>query len=576
MNRHLLFKSVTATCTALVLSIILVGSVLAAYAGPTTTRHNSAASGNNPFCSRIGSNIQASSGAKMYCFGVQSSSPPPATTSPSFGTNVDAANQREDITLSGIRGYGQSEVSIAGIGSYVVEAWNDSTGFFAACPSPKYKEELTGYGFSANGGKSFMDEGGLPNDCTTGYKYYGDPTVETWKPGGTAYFYIGSLYLNLTTGQSDLALDACKATGSGSHALLECSMPVIVAQGAVGEFLDKDFLTIDPKRGRLYMSYTRFGALNTPNANGQIELAVCDIGTSTGGIGPAGGTAATPVCFPGSSPTPYYVVQSGQACENEGAYPSVNVKNGDVYVAWEYNWATNYLGPAPCNTTQPTLNRVAYVPHSCLTLTPVSPCATSPKMVAVNVISIDTAFIPGYNRNPAPGDSPANDFPRIAVSLKYGTVSIVWNDTRLHPLGDIFLQSFALKTLSAIQNGPVRINPDATGGLHFLPALRNSDDEGLLNVSYFQRNDGDTALTNVDLVMNINPRMTQPGKATVVTTSASNWNATSSDIIPNFGDYTDNYIQATPGYPYTSDTLFVAWSDGRIGEPQPFEAHGFS
>jgi len=47
-----------------------------------------------------------------------------------------------------------------------------------------------------------------------------------------------------------------------------------------------------------------------------------------------------------------------------------------------------------------------------------------------------------------------------------------------------------------------------------------------------------------------------------VNDAVSNWLAVSSDIIPNFGDYTDNYL--------TTLGLYVAWSDGRIGEPQPF------
>jgi hypothetical protein len=38
----------------------------------------------------------------------------------------------------------------------------------------------------------------------------------------------------------------------------------------------------------------------------------------------------------------------------------------------------------------------------------------------------------------------------------------------------------------------------------------------------------------------------------------------SSDIIPNFGDYTDNFAVGSHDY--------VAWSDGRLGVPQPFMA----
>src|ERR1700732_5264195 len=95
--------------------------------------------------------IFASQGAQMYCFGSQhnfgSSHRPLGALVPGI-KNVDAANPGEDITPNGTQAYGQSETSIAAAGQYVVEAWNDATGFFAPCPSPNNKEELTGFGFS--------------------------------------------------------------------------------------------------------------------------------------------------------------------------------------------------------------------------------------------------------------------------------------------------------------------------------------------------------------------------------------------------------------------------------------------
>jgi hypothetical protein len=53
----------------------------------------------------------------------------------------------------------------------------------------------------------------------------------------------------------------------------------------------------------------------------------------------------------------------------------------------------------------------------------------------------------------------------------------------------------------------------------------------------------------------------------LVTTGPTDWNGVSSLIIPNFGDYTDNYIIAN------SENAYIAWSDGRLGVPQPFNAH---
>src|SRR6266699_1469098 len=528
-----------------IISLIIALTLVAAFAGSfllrnaTTPSHAASprtGASNNAFCNRIDHGIEASAGARTYCFGPQTSSSSAKTDSGNTsGTNVDAANPKEDITPNGTRAYGQSETSIAGNATYAVEAWNDATGFFAPCPSPMFKEELTGLGFSANGGSSFKDLGGLRNNCKTGFFYFGDPTVETWQSGGTTSFYIASLYI------------------------------IVIAAGIIttttkGDFLDKEFFSIDPQRGRLYVSYTRFGFFATsPYFQGQIELAVCNLKANP----------AHPVCYPGTSTAPYFVARSGQACENEGAYPAVDIHSGAVYVAWEYNWATNYLGPAPCNTTEHVQNRVAYVPFSCLTLTSTSPCTTTPRTTSVNIVSIDLAFIPGYNR------FPPSDFPRIAVSDPYGTVTIVWNDTRSHGLGDILLQSFNLVSLSSVQSTPTRINLD-TGGLHFLPALRQAQASGLIDVSYYQRDSANTDSTNVDAVLNLNPRTTGPGSRTRVTNVPSAWIDTSSDIIPNFGDYTDNYVQAISQAPYYNDTLYVAWSDGRLGFPQPFEAHGIS
>ena len=66
--------------------------------------------------------------------------------------------------------------------------------------------------------------------------------------------------------------------------------------------------------------------------------------------------------------------------------------------------------------------------------------------------------------------------------------------------------------------------------------------------------------------MKVDPTTTITPSANVqVNDESSNWDAVSSDIVPNFGDYTDNYFDPTAG-------LFVAWSDGRFGDPQPFNA----
>ncbi|MEA2554972.1 MAG: hypothetical protein QOI60_303, partial [Actinomycetota bacterium] len=73
---------------------------------------------------RIVGHKSLSQGARQWLKGPPSaprSSSSPRT--PSFGTNVDAADPNEDLIS------GQSETAIAASGQTVVAAWNDATGF---------------------------------------------------------------------------------------------------------------------------------------------------------------------------------------------------------------------------------------------------------------------------------------------------------------------------------------------------------------------------------------------------------------------------------------------------------------
>jgi hypothetical protein len=358
---------------------------------------------------------------------------------------------------------------------------------------------------------------------------------------------------------------ACQVIGSGAAAPLSCGQPIVAAISSdcatfgtftFCSFLDKEFLSLDPVRGRLYLSYAEFGP--SSGFSGVIELAMCDLSNP-----------ASPTCHngsngsitpPGTPAAPYFVVAPGDPnfCENEGAYPAVDPATGDVYVAYEHDW---FSGLFNCGgeTTQDVMNSI---PFSCLPLAPTSSCSGPAATRAIDITSLEAAFIPGYNR------FPMNDFPRVAVSDPAGTVSMVWNDARQHATGDIFLQSFALGSLSLVQSAPVRVNSRTdSGGWHFLPAVRQADTNGTLNVSFYARASANTALTEVLASTKVDPRATIPPTRndTSITTGPSDWTSVSSIIIPNFGDYTDNDLVGT--------TLFVAWSDGRLGVPQPFEDH---
>src|SRR5262249_27908129 len=209
-----------------------------------------------------------------------------------------------------------------------------------------------------------------------------------------------------------------------------CGRPIVVASStqclrfrhhlSFCSFAAKDFAAIDPVRGRLYMSYADFPVVG--NGGNPIDLSVCDIGTKSGHAGPAGGTPARPVCkhgtplvfkahkFGGSLFTgkPYFKVAAGgrRGCENEGAYPAVDLKNGSVYVGWEFNWATNIFSFACLTGKTKTRDFITNTPRHCLTMSAVAACAHPASRSAVPVVSLDSAFVPGYNR------FPLSDFPR--------------------------------------------------------------------------------------------------------------------------------------------------------------------
>jgi hypothetical protein len=570
------------------------------------THHQVAASG-SPFCQGLGRKFGASSAAYAYCRGARPHGPAgphahdPAAGNPVPGApgNADAASPAEDVSPNGERGYGQSDTSIAASGRYVVEAWNDTTGRFSGCPSPK--AQITGLGFSSDGGKTFTDLEGPPDARCAKDIYWGDPSVAAYRAGGHTYFYISSLFdppFELVGPKSFVALAACQVTGSGSWASLHCGQPVIAGASTqclttpgfppLCSFLDKPFLTIDPAHRRLYAAYTEFRLFDRPvgalTDQGAIEVSACDLGTAAGHAGPAGGTAAAPVCEHGTplhkaggnklAGKPYLTVQQPddrRHCEYEGAYPAADTASGSLYVGYEYNWSTSFFGPTQCYNT-PIQNMITKVPRRCLALRTVSPCAGPAARAAVPITSISAAFLPGYVPNGS-GYQP-NDFPRLAVSGPAHAVSMVWNDTRYHPYGDILLQSFTLGSLHPVQARPVVLDTPHHGGLAFLPAVRTATADGLLDVSWYSRNSLTTSDTTLNAALGVSPRATStPHTNVAIANVASNWDHQSYDFPPDFGDYTDSALTATGSKPYVGHTLYIAWTDGRTGVPQPFEAH---
>ncbi len=91
----------------------------------------------------------------------------------------------------------QSETEIAvlntsgSMGKKMVAGWNDSFGFYDR------EEGLSGYGYSTNGGNTWIDGGGLPpavpgHTGTNPDRYFGDPVIVVHHASQT--FYYASIY----------------------------------------------------------------------------------------------------------------------------------------------------------------------------------------------------------------------------------------------------------------------------------------------------------------------------------------------------------------------------------------------
>ena len=462
-----------------------------------------------------------------------------------FGPNVDATNPADDLAS------GQSETAIAASGQFVVSTWNDATAFLI--PDATLPEgSLTDAGFSDDGGQTFQDQGGLPNNngCQ---RIAGDPSVVSYPaPQGGVFFYITSLYLPdfgpTCTGTPHFEISLSVGTVSADGKTIAFDNPVVVADGgsidsADSATLDKDFAAIDRNHAKIAVSYSSFRFTPAGTVN-EIDVAYCDLSSP-----------GTPVCTPGtggvsapsSSISAQVIATSNPAAfeELEGAYPAFDA-GGNLYVAWNQNWVTNLFNGDPF-----THELVARLPATCVATPPCS----QPRALTVepNVKSLDATTIPGYSRI-------ANDFPRIAFNNTTNQLVIVWNEANAHPQGDIVLVT-ASPSLSTV-SPKVRVNDDNSFAMHLFPAV-SVDANGNINLSWYDRREAQGSTRTDVFATSIRPGFTGAPNSKI-TDVATDWLATGSVIDPNFGDYTDNTSDGT--------TFYVNWSDGRIGIPNSFVA----
>jgi hypothetical protein len=361
-----------------------------------------------------------------------------------------------------------------------------------------------GWGASTDSGTSFTDGGGFPAGPQGGLTT-SDPAMVVC-PDGT--FYFNSMF---QTGPGLSALAVYRGTPAGPT--INWSSPVIVVQ-STSNFYDKNYMECGPN-GDLYISVTNFVG---GGGNGQIEFF-----RSTDG----GATWSAPL-----------VLRPQEGVVNQGSYPAAGpLTSNQVCVAWQRGW----LDGDPNDTIE-------------IRCSSDRGASFGPQRTAARFTSNAFTVPPGYNR------SRISDFPGIDIDVSNGpnrgTIYVGFQD------GDRDVRD--VKLTKSTDGGvtwstPVTINDDAGDGSdEFWPWVKVCEETGQVGVLWYSNNDG---ITDVYL----DESSDGSGGADVrVTDVSTNWPATSSDIIPNFGDYIN--LQAT------RDHWHATWADGRFGDPDVFYA----
>jgi len=217
--------------------------------------------------------------------------PGPAETA--LGPNIRANNRLTDV----LAGSTQSEESIAAWGQYVLVAWNDAENYL----NPPPNNDIQGYGFSINGGASFID-GGIPPKGVN-WTWVSDPVVTVDEKTGKFY------YCALVDSTSNFnGIGIVPATFSGN--VLVWGAPVMIRKVSNSDFLlDKPWAVADSKNDSLYISYTTFTVFGWDHIQFQRS---------------ANGVAWTPAVTLSAGSDSGYV---------QGSRPAVG-PNGEVNVLW--------------------------------------------------------------------------------------------------------------------------------------------------------------------------------------------------------------------------------------------------
>jgi hypothetical protein len=245
-----------------------------------------------------------------------------------------------------------------------------------------------------------------------------------------------------------------------------------------------------------------------------------------------------------------------QGIVNQGSMPAVGPE-GNIYVTWE----RGFLFPLTGGAQAPQI----------VVSTSTDGGATWGTRTLVSDICSGALFPPaGYNRGTT------NDFPRNAVANSgpdRGRVYVVYQDCRIANGGDqATTGGFGdpdtdIYVAYSDDAGATWTNRLVAGGgdglIQFWPTI-SIQPGGNVDVTYYESDESTidgTSLVDVYWAQSIDGGATweTPVRVSEVTTD---WGATFTNIVPNFGDYNTAVS--------TGDRVYATWADGRNGFPDVF------
>jgi hypothetical protein len=241
---------------------------------------------------------------------------------------VAVSDPSTDLDYSSFGGFTQSETSVARCGNNVVVGFNDSGSVFE---TPYFfsgtgGQSFGGYSYSSDGGATFTDGGPTNPGQTNGNFMGGDPGV-TCSDANT--FYYSEIFDTYdVNGNFIAAIGINKSTDGG-----QTWADPVVAIGKNGflHLLDKPWSTIDPTRGRIYVSYTDFDSspTNGCGTNYPGRTAIEFVKSDDGGV---------------TWSKPEVAVQACGAAAVQGSQMAVD-SHGTLYISW-VNLGSNFpFGP---------------------------------------------------------------------------------------------------------------------------------------------------------------------------------------------------------------------------------------